>query len=434
VELATKARPNLMSRIWKISLIGILAFAGLFAASPAFADSVGEDYENQILGNVKNEGTPLGGVQINVEGNGYSAEVVTDADGKWSIGVPEAGTYLITLVEDTLPDGIAVLEGGATQTIEWGFTSTVVWNFFIGEGERNPTSQLDQFFMRVFDGLNFGLLLGLAAIGLSLVFGTTALPNFAHGEMVTVGALFTLYLTIAGVPLLLAFVLAVALSAAFGWGLDAGVWAPLRRRGVGIVQMMIVSIGLSLTFRYVFQAFVGGGTEQLPGATGSPEIPLFRTVTLSVNDLLSMGISLIVVIAFAFWLLRSKMGKATRAVSDNAALAAASGIDVDRVIRVVWILAGGLAGLAGILWAYFRPGLKWDMGEKILLFIFAAGVLGGLGTAFGAFVGAMIVGVLIETSAQFIPSDLKYVGALLVMIVILLFRPQGILGRRERIG
>jgi neutral amino acid transport system permease protein len=157
-------------------------------------------------------------------------------------------------------------------------------------------------------------------------------------------------------------------------------------------------------------------------------------VTLSVNDLLSMGISLIVVIAFAFWLLRSKMGKATRAVSDNAALAAASGIDVDRVIRVVWILAGGLAGLAGILWAYFRPGLKWDMGEKILLFIFAAGVLGGLGTAFGAFVGAMIVGVLIETSAQFIPSDLKYVGALLVMIVILLFRPQGILGRRERIG
>jgi neutral amino acid transport system permease protein len=133
-------------------------------------------------------------------------------------------------------------------------------------------------------------------------------------------------------------------------------------------------------------------------------------------------------------LLRSKMGKATRAVSDNADLAAASGINVDQVIRVVWIMAGGLAGLAGILWAYFRPGLKWDMGEKILLFIFAAGVLGGLGTAFGAFVGAMIVGVLIETSAQFIPSDLKYVGALVVMIVILLFRPQGILGRRERIG
>ena len=431
---ATAENPSFLARSMRLLLVVMLAFAGVLFASPAMADSVGEEFENQVSGNVKNEGTPLSGVRIIIEGNGYSAETVTDGDGKWSIGVPEAGSYQITLVEDTLPEGIAVLEGGSTQIIEWGFTNSVVWNFFIGEAERNPTSQLDQFFMRVFAGVNFGLLLGLAAIGLSLVFGTTALPNFAHGEMVTMGALFTLFLTLAGVPLLLSFPIAVALSALFGWGLDAAVWAPLRARGVGIVQLMIVSIGLSLTFRYITQAFLGGGTEQLPGALGSPEIPIFRTVTLSVNDLVSMGVSLIVLLAFAFWLLRSKMGKATRAVSDNADLAAASGINVDQVIRVVWIMAGGLAGLAGILWAYFRPGLKWDMGEKILLFIFAAGVLGGLGTAFGAFVGAMIVGVLIETSAQFIPSDLKYVGALVVMIVILLFRPQGILGRRERIG
>jgi len=434
VSSATAENPSFLARSMRLLLVVMLAFAGVLFASPAMADSVGEEFENQVSGNVRNEGTPLSGVRIIIEGNGYSAETVTDGDGKWSIGVPEAGSYQITLVEDTLPEGIAVLEGGSTQIIEWGFTNSVVWNFFIGEAERNPTSQLDQFFMRVFAGVNFGLLLGLAAIGLSLVFGTTALPNFAHGEMVTMGALFTLFLTLAGVPLLLSFPIAVALSALFGWGLDAAVWAPLRARGVGIVQLMIVSIGLSLTFRYITQAFLGGGTEQLPGALGSPEIPIFRTVTLSVNDLVSMGVSLIVLLAFAFWLLRSKMGKATRAVSDNADLAAASGINVDQVVRVVWIMAGGLAGLAGILWAYFRPGLKWDMGEKILLFIFAAGVLGGLGTAFGAFVGAMIVGVLIETSAQFIPSDLKYVGALVVMIVILLFRPQGILGRRERIG
>jgi len=434
VKSATAEDRTSLAKAMKVFLIAVLALGGDLFAAPAMADSVGEDFENQVSGNVRNEGTPLSGVRIISEGNGYSAETVTDGDGKWSIGVPEAGTYEITLVEDTLPDGIAVLEGGSTQTIEWGFTNSVVWNFFIGEAERNPTSQLDQFFMRVFAGVNFGLLLGLAAIGLSLVFGTTALPNFAHGEMVTMGALFTLFLTLAGVPLLLSFPIAVALSALFGWGLDAAVWAPLRARGVGIVQLMIVSIGLSLTFRYITQAFLGGGTEQLPGALGSPEIPIFRTVTLSVNDLVSMGVSLVVLVAFAFWLLRSKMGKATRAVSDNADLAAASGINVDQVIRVVWIMAGALAGLAGILWAYFRPGLKWDMGEKILLFIFAAGVLGGLGTAFGAFVGAMVVGVLIETSAQFIPSDLKYVGALVVMIVILLFRPQGILGRPERIG
>jgi branched-chain amino acid transport system permease protein len=115
-------------------------------------------------------------------------------------------------------------------------------------------------------------------------------------------------------------------------------------------------------------------------------------------------------------------------------LAAASGIDVDRVIRTVWIVAAGLAGLAGVLWAYFRPGIKWDMGAQILLLIFAAVTLGGLGTAFGALLGALVVGLLVEVSSLVIPSDLKYVGALVVLIVILLVRPQGILGRKERIG
>ena len=115
-------------------------------------------------------------------------------------------------------------------------------------------------------------------------------------------------------------------------------------------------------------------------------------------------------------------------------LAAASGIDVDRVIRIVWVLGAALAGLAGILWAYFRPGVSWDMGFQILLLIFAAVTLGGLGTAFGALVGSLIVGLFIEMSTLWIPSDMKYVGALVVLIVVLLFRPQGILGRRERIG
>jgi branched-chain amino acid transport system permease protein len=234
-------------------------------------------------------------------------------------------------------------------------------------------------------------------------------------------------------PLWIAVPLALLASAGLGWAQDAGLWRPLRKRGLGLVQLMIVSIGLSLAVRYVFQFFVGGGTTQLPGS-GGDKIPLFGAVALSVVDLSSMAISLVVIVLFALWLLYSKTGKATRAISDNSALAAASGIDVDRVVRIVWILASVLAGLAGILWAYFRPGIKWDMGEKILLLMFAAVVLGGLGTAFGALLGALIVGILVETSALVIPSDLKYVGALVLLIAILLVRPQGILGRKERIG
>jgi branched-chain amino acid transport system permease protein len=415
-------------------LIVVLAFFGVFAAQPALADTVGDEFSDTIVGNIKNEGDALANVQIVVEGNGYQAEVVTDAEGKWAVGVPEKGTYTVTLIEDTLPEDISVLEGGAQQDVTFGQTGTVVKNFFIGEGPRNTISVFDQFMMRLFDGLNFGLLLGLASIGLSLVFGTTALPNFAHGEMVTFGAIMALMLVSFGVPFWLAIPGAVLLGGASGWAMDSGLWKPLRDRRMGIVQLMIVSIGLSLSVRYMFQFFIGGDTAQLPYSSGTGEIQLFRTVSLGIVDLISMGISLIVIIIFAWWLTNTKIGKATRAVSDNAALASASGIDVDKVIRVVWIAASGLAALAGVMWAYFRPGIRWDMGTQILLFIFAAGVLGGLGTAFGALVGAIIVGVLIETSALFIPSDLKYVGALVVMIVILMFRPQGILGRKERIG
>ena len=148
----------------------------------------------------------------------------------------------------------------------------------------------------------------------------------------------------------------------------------------------------------------------------------------------SMGLSIVVILVFAWWLLFTKLGKATRAVSDNPSLAAASGIDVDRVVRVVWVVAATLASLSGVLWAYFRPGIKWDMGAQILLLVFAAVTLGGLGTAFGALIGSIIVGMLVEVSSLWIPADLKYVGALGVLIIVLLFRPQGILGRRERIG
>jgi Branched-chain amino acid ABC-type transport system, permease components len=206
----------------------VLGLGGVVFASPAHADTVGDEYEFQIFGNVKNEGEPLNDVLIQISGNGYSAEVRTDENGQWGIGVPERGTYQITLVEDTLPEGIAVLEGGPVQTVEWGFTNNVAYNFFIGEGQRTPLSTFDQFLMRVFDGLNFGLLLGLAAIGLSLVFGTTALPNFAQGEMVTFGALAVLLFVVLGVPVWLAFPLAVLLSAGFGWAIDAGVFGQLR--------------------------------------------------------------------------------------------------------------------------------------------------------------------------------------------------------------
>ena len=421
-------------QIGLLTTVLTLVFGGLFSTS-ALADEVGADLPYRVQGNVKNEGVPLAGVRIVVSGGGYTAETVTDEDGKWLIGVPEKAGYSVSLDQTTLPDGIAVVEeGGADQSVEIGPSGRVTKNFFIGTGERIVVSVTDQLIARVIYGLNFGLMLGLASVGLSLVFGTTGLSNFAHAEMVTFGALAAFALgTVLSLPIWLAIPLAVVISGGVGWGLDSGLWRPLRKRGLGLVQLMIVSIGLSLAVRYLFQFAVGGGTSQLPGFD-SPKIKLFGATSLSIIDMASMVLSLVVIIAFAWWLINTQTGKATRAISDNPDLAAASGIDVDRVIRTVWIVAAGLAGLSGVLWAYFRPGIKWDMGAQILLLIFAAVTLGGLGTAFGALLGALVVGVLVEVSSLVIPADLKYIGALVVLIVILLVRPQGILGRKERIG
>ncbi|GAA5038246.1 branched-chain amino acid ABC transporter permease [Microbacterium fluvii] len=435
-------RPSLADRVpsraFASVIAGLFALALLFGfAAPASAASEDpEDFPYAIAGNVKSAGEPIAGATIVVTGDDYTGQATTAENGSWRVPVPtKEGTWTVELVQSSLPAGVTAPEGFEfTQEVEFGATSTVTRNFTLAAAERQTASFWDQFVSRAVNGLNFGLMLALAAIGLSLVFGTTGLSNFAHGEMVTFGALAALlFSTTLHLNIWIAIVLAVVVSALFGWGMDAGLWRPLRRKGLGTVQLMIVSIGLSLALRYLYQMFIGGGTEQLPGAV-STVIPGLGPIRLTITDVVSMGVSILVILIFAWWLMRTRIGRATRAVSDNPSLAAASGIDVDAVVRVVWIVAAALAGLSGVLWAYFRPGIKWDMGTSILLLIFAAVTLGGLGTAFGALVGSIIVGLLVEVSTLWIPSDLKYVGALVVLIVILLFRPQGILGRRERIG
>jgi len=434
----TRRAPRRLAAVLLAGLVAALTFS---VAAPAAANEVGlDEFDFKISGLVELADEPLAGVGLSIDGNGFSVEVESGADGRWAVGVPERGDYTVTLDEETLPEGIAVVEttqeGDETpnsRDVTVGQSGSTVLNFFIGQGERNTTSLLDQVLERLFNGLNFGLLLALAAIGLSLVFGTTGLSNFAHAELVTFGGLMALLFgTVFGLPIWLAILIALILSAGLGYVNDAALWKPLRRRGMGLIPMMIVSIGLSLAVRYLYQLFVGGDTQQLPGATDTTlSIGLFGLTWI---DVASMGISVVVLVGVAYFLLRTRIGKATRAVSDNPSLAAASGIDVDRVIRIVWVMAGGLAGLSGILWAYFRPGVSWDMGFQILLLTFAAVTLGGLGTAFGALIGALIVGMLVELSTLIIPSDMKYVGALVILILVLLVRPQGILGRKERIG
>jgi len=408
----------------------ISGFSTWVASSAAAAGST-------LVGEIKDvTSTPLSGVRIDVTGpNGFATQVTSDAMGKWQVEVTSTGIYDVTLDQSSLPSGQALTDvTKATRKINVLMLGTAITVLFlIGPGaEKTPI--LDQSVQLLADGLVLGIIIALAALGLNLVFGTTGLTNFAHGELLTLGGLLTYFFSaIAGLPVFAAIPIAVALSAFIGGYLqDRLLWKPLRKRGTGLIAMLVVSIGFAIFIRYVFLFIFGGFTRQLPQFAGQAGLEI-GLVSITPKSIISTSVGLLLLAGATFWLLRSKMGKASRAVADNPALAAASGIEVEAVIRSVWILGALLAAFAGIM-VTLNQGVSFLMGQDMLLLIFAAVTLGGLGTAYGALVGSLVIGVLIQLSTLIIPTELKYVGALLILIIILLVRPQGILGRKERVG
>jgi len=408
------------------------------ASAPASSESI------RVL--VRQEGEPVEGVDFTItQGEDEIDTGTTDAEGQAVVPVPEPGEYQIEIDTDTLPEGTSLQNADrnpATTTVNPLQTRPVGFPVISGDApvvEPGASSGggvgLDDLPQLVASGLRFGLILALAAIGLSVIFGTTGLTNFAHGELITFGAVAGYVINVRiGVPFEIAAVLAVALGGAFGFLNDRLIWQPLRRRGTGLIAMMIVSIGLGLVLRYVFGLTKIFGTRSV----FFDKYQLQRGLDLGAFflrpiDIFSMVLAVIVLVAVSLVLLRTRIGKATRAVADNPALAAASGINVDAVIRIVWVAGGALAALAGVLLG-MGQGMNYFLGFQILLLVFAAVTLGGLGTAFGALVGSIIIGVFVEVSTIVVPSELKYAGALFVLILVLLVRPQGILGRRERIG
>jgi branched-chain amino acid transport system permease protein len=237
----------------------------------------------------------------------------------------------------------------------------------------------------------------------------------------------------AGVNLIFATLFAIVGGIFLGWTFDKLVFAPLRRRGVSIISQMVVTIGLGLLLRYVYLFIFRGTPRFFKDFTAQQAIEWIPLVDITPKDAITGILSVIVLIGVGLFLIRARMGKAMRAVADNRDLAESSGIDVQRVIRFVWVLGGALAGLGGVFIGLSEQ-VSWNIGFRILLLIFAAVILGGLGTAYGALVGALVVGIGIQVSTLFIPTELKNVGALILLILVLVIRPQGIMGRKERVG
>jgi branched-subunit amino acid ABC-type transport system permease component len=389
-------------------------------------------------------------VEISVEDD--AGKVVgkdtSDATGIFDIPLPGKSidnlgeTFTVKIDKASLPSGAALRNPEQVSLdVTPKLDADIFVTFPIGEASSGGTSKGVQALQLAVGGLVFALLIAMAALGLSMIFGTTGLTNFAHGELITFGALVAYgvdmlpgTITIGGtnVTVITAVIVAFVASGAFGWLNDRALWRPLRKRGTGLVAMMVVSIGLSILLRNVYQYLAGASNHQY-SQFASPAPYKIGQVLITPKDIVVIVVSAIVLVLVTLALQKTQLGKATRAVADNTALSAASGINVDRVISVVWIVGAALAGLSGVLLG-MTQGFDYQLGFKLLLLVFAATVLGGLGTIWGAIVGAMIIGLFVEVSTLFVPAELKFVGALVVLIIVLLIKPQGLLGKSQRVG
>lgn len=296
------------------------------------------------------------------------------------------------------------------------------------------------------DGLVAGSMIGLGAIGVTLTYSILRFANFAHGEFITWGAYFALAIAGAlgaafagltapiepfsfGWALPIAAIVAVALNGGLALAVDALLFGRLRAQSSTVIIMVMASFGAALTMRslleFIFTSRPAYYTKALQIA-----LPLGGGIRATPDQLLSLGISVLLVVAVHLLLTRTAIGRSMRAVSENPALAGVAGIDVRRVIRVVWLLGAALAAIAGIsagLLVQIRP----QMGLDLLLPLFAAAILGGIGSVPGAMLAGLIVGLAEAFAVQLVGAEWRAAVAFVILVLVLLIRPQGLFGRAQ---
>jgi len=276
-------------------------------------------------------------------------------------------------------------------------------------------------------GLVLGSIVSLGAIGLSLVYGILRFPHFAHGDYATLGA----YLTLAvvqgvSVSTLVALPVGLVGTAAVAIAIDQVLYRRLRR--VAPVILLIASVGVALILRSLIQIIWGPSNQVYETGITMP----YRVggVNVSPDHIVIFLGAIALMLALHLFLQKTKMGKAMRAMSDNADLAQVTGIRVNTVIIWTWIIGGGLAAAAGIFLG-MDTRLHPVMGWRVLLPVFAAAILGGIGRPYGAVAGGLIIGLAQEYSTVAIPPSYKPAVAFAIMVVMLIVRPTGLFAGRK---
>ena len=296
------------------------------------------------------------------------------------------------------------------------------------------------------DGFVAGSMIGLGAVGITLTYSILRFANFAHGELISWGAYFALavvgalgasfgWLSAPLVPfsfgwaLPIAAIVAVALNAGLALLVDAVLFKRLRARNGTVIIMVMASFGAALTLRNLLE-FTFTGKPQYYSKALQIAVRLGGGIRATPDQLLSLVVALVVVAAVHLLLTRTAIGRAMRAVSENAQLADLAGVNVREVIRIVWVLGAGLAAVAGVM-AGLLVQVRPEMGLDLLLPLFAAAILGGIGNVPGAMLAGLIIGISEAVTVNVVGAQWREAVSFVILIAVLLIRPQGLFGRAE---
>ncbi|HEY9813748.1 MAG TPA: branched-chain amino acid ABC transporter permease [Candidatus Sericytochromatia bacterium] len=275
----------------------------------------------------------------------------------------------------------------------------------------------------IVNGIAVGSIIALAAVGLTLTYGILRLSNFAHGDFMTLGAYLTWLANRSGVNIWISMILGAVVTVGAMLLCERVLWKPMRDRRADGTTLIIISIGLALFIRNGIILIWGGNnqTYDLPVASALS----IAGLRIPQNQLIVMGLAVVAIVGLHFLLQNTKIGKAMRAVADDIDLARVTGINVERVVLWTWVITGIFTALGGSMYGLVT-GIRPNMGWFLILPMFASVILGGIGNPYGAIAGALVIGIAQELSVPLLGSQYKLGVALLIMVVILLFRPQGL--------
>ena len=288
---------------------------------------------------------------------------------------------------------------------------------------------MNQFFMQFINGLNIGSIYALIALGYTMVYGIAKLINFAHGDVIMVGAYISFISMKFGLPWWLAVIISIVVCAALGVVMEKVAYKPLRN--ASRISLLITAIGISYLLQNAFQLIFGANPQPYHAFITLPALNL-GGISIQANYYITFSVSVVLMILLTLFVNKTTMGKAMRAVSEDEGAAKLMGINVDTTISLTFAIGCALAAIAGILYANCYPMINPTLGSLPGIKAFIAAVLGGIGSIPGAVIGAFILGMVEAMTKAYISSQLTDTIVFAILILMLVFKPAGILGKNVK--